>query len=117
MTSDHGLCQNLVTPSFTKQGGYRRISNGSWHLSRLPAFTVLFVLCIKRLGHIINEFVQDRNWKPIRISRDSPKVSHLMFADEILLIAEALVGQMQVIMVPLDKYCMASIRMLVPLRQ
>lgn len=49
----------------------------------------LFVLCIERLFHLINYEVEQGLWKPIQLSRSGPKISHLSFAYDLLLFAEA----------------------------
>ena len=56
----------------------------------------LFVLCIERLGHIINQPVNAGKWKPINLSKRGPPVSPLFFADH-LLFAEASEHQMAII--------------------
>ena len=37
-----------------------------------PISPYLFVLCMKRLGHVINQVVLKGRWKPIRLSRNGP---------------------------------------------
>lgn len=81
----------------------RRGIRQSWPLS-----PYLFVLCIERLGHIINERVQNDRWRPIRVGRDGHMISQLMFADNLLLFAEASVEQMQVIKAAIEIFCNAS---------
>nr|KYP53701.1 hypothetical protein KK1_024275 [Cajanus cajan] len=49
----------------------------------------LFVLCIECLFHIIQSAVDSNQWTPIRIARKAPKISHLAFADDLFLFAEA----------------------------
>lgn len=54
-----------------------------------PISPYLFVLCMERLGHLIQKEVDCGLWKPIGITRLSPKVSHLFFTDDLVLLAEA----------------------------
>ena len=54
-----------------------------------PLSSLLFVLCMDNLSHMISDRVLANDWKPIFISRDGPTVSHLMFADDLLLFGEA----------------------------
>ncbi|KAL8159786.1 hypothetical protein V2J09_001323 [Rumex salicifolius] len=68
----------------------------------------LFVLCLERLSHLISTEVASGNWRPIRVCRGAPRISHVFFADDIILAAEASVGQMRVIMRVLDRFCQAS---------
>lgn len=59
---------------------------------RQGVFSYLFFLCMERLGHILNEAVNEGRWKPIRLSRKA--LLHLFFADDLLLFGEASVDQM-----------------------
>ena len=68
----------------------------------------MFVLCMERLGHIINTCVADGRWKPIRVGRAGPLLSHLMFADDLLLYAEASLEQLSVIQGALHTFCEAA---------
>ncbi|CAA7042576.1 unnamed protein product [Microthlaspi erraticum] len=47
-------------------------------------------------------------WKPIRLSRGGPQLSHICFADYLILFAEASVGQIRVIRRVLETFCIAS---------
>ncbi|CAL5349484.1 unnamed protein product [Camellia sinensis] len=42
-----------------------------------PLSPYLFLFCIKKLGHSILEAVNQKRWKPIKISRQGPKFFHL----------------------------------------
>lgn len=50
---------------------------------------LLFVLYIERLFHLIQIEVEANKWKPIQIACCAPKLSHLAFANDLLLFAEA----------------------------
>lgn len=50
----------------------------------------------------------DKRWKPIYASRNGPMLSNLFFADDIVLFAEAIVDQAQVIHDCLSRFYMAS---------
>lgn len=54
-----------------------------------PLSPYLFVLCLKRLGHLIEEAVDTKEWKSIRLSQGSSQLSHICFADDLILFAEA----------------------------
>ncbi|XP_028804072.1 uncharacterized protein LOC114759144 isoform X3 [Neltuma alba] len=43
---------------------------------------------LKWLSHIINGVVNNGKWRPIRVSRGGPTISHLMFANDLLLFGE-----------------------------
>ena len=57
----------------------------------------LFVLYMERLGNIIHSVVDTREWKPVKLSRNDPYLSHLFFADDLILFAEASVDEIKVI--------------------
>ncbi len=73
-----------------------------------PLSPYIFVLCISRLSHLIYEAVGLGHWKPIQIGRNGPPLSHLMFADDILLFAEASLDQLRVIMDIMNRFCLVS---------
>ena len=47
-------------------------------------------------------------WKPIKLSREGPSLSHIFFADDLLLFSEATVEQARVIQQCLDEFCRVS---------
>ncbi|PKI32035.1 hypothetical protein CRG98_047574 [Punica granatum] len=73
-----------------------------------PLSPYIFVLCLKRLAHLINEAVNAKHWVPMRVGRTGPLISHLMFADDLLLCSKASVQQMRVIQRIQDFFCTAS---------
>lgn len=73
-----------------------------------PLSPYLFVLCMERLCHLIDEAVEGKKWKPIRVARGGPKLSHIYFADDLILFAEASVSRVRVIRGALEKFCSAS---------
>ncbi|XP_057419022.1 uncharacterized protein LOC130713254 [Lotus japonicus] len=92
-----------------------------WNGNRLPAFSAtrglrqgdplssyLFVLCMERLAHMINHEVRQGQWKPVQISQGGPGISHLFFADDVLLFAKAEVAQVRNIYRVLEDFCGAS---------
>lgn len=47
-------------------------------------------------------------WKPIQVGRRGPKLSHLSFANDLILFAEAPIDQVEVIYAFLDFFCNCS---------
>jgi len=73
-----------------------------------PLSPYLFVLCLERLCHLIEASVGKREWKPIAVSCGGSKLSHVCFADDLILFAEASVAQIRIIRRVLERFCEAS---------
>ena len=73
-----------------------------------PLSPYLFVLCIEHLSHGIHNAVNVGKWHPIMLSRTGTPLSHLFFADDLLLLAEATVEQAKVISTILADFCFCS---------
>ena len=54
-----------------------------------PLSPYLFILCMEFLGHMIEEKCEANLWVPVRASRNGPFFSHLFFADDLMLFANA----------------------------
>lgn len=54
-----------------------------------PLSPFLFVMCMDRLSHLINDAVDSGQWKPIHVTKQGPLIAHLMFVDDLLLFSEA----------------------------
>jgi len=72
-----------------------------------PHLTYLF--CVKKLSHLILLAVEHRFSKPIKLSRRGANISHLMFADDLILFSEAFVDHVEVISAFLDFFCESSV--------
>ncbi|MCH80116.1 RNA-directed DNA polymerase (Reverse transcriptase) [Trifolium medium] len=70
-----------------------------------PMSPYLFVLCMDKLTHLIEEAVHNGDWIPLRAGRAGTEVSHLMFADDLLLFGKATDKQMRSTMTVLNKFC------------
>ena len=75
---------------------------------RDPISPYIFVLCIERLSQLINKAVNHGFWKPIQLSRNDPKLSHLCFADDLILLLEVRMDQVEIIRQCLDAFCTNS---------
>jgi hypothetical protein len=73
-----------------------------------PISPYLFVICMDKLSHLITQAVHETKWKPMRAGRNGPLISHLMFADDLILFAEANVDQMNVVLNIIDQFCQLS---------
>lgn len=84
---------------------YRTISNFFWYKEGDPLSPYLFVLCMECLGHLIEEVIEQRSWKPLLLSRRGPTISHLFFANDLLLFCEANKEQATMINSILGSFC------------
>lgn len=73
-----------------------------------PLSPYLFVLCLERLAHSIISVVDNNDWKPFQIGRNGVHLSHIFFADDIILVSEASERQVQLIKNIIDNFCLAS---------
>ncbi|KAG8365030.1 hypothetical protein BUALT_Bualt18G0060600 [Buddleja alternifolia] len=70
-----------------------------------PLSPYLFVLCMERLGYMIEEATWKGRWKPVAMCRGGPKISHLFFADDLLLTAKVTLSNAWTIKDVLDEFC------------
>jgi len=73
-----------------------------------PISPYLFVLCMDKLSHMILHEINQGDWKSIKVGRRGPEVSHLMFADDLLLFREATKIQMWCVTHTSHQVCMLS---------
>ncbi|KAL6521130.1 hypothetical protein OROGR_017699 [Orobanche gracilis] len=92
-----------------------------WNGERLPSFAAkrglrqgdplspyLFVLCMERLSAAITTEVLAGRWNPVHNVRNGPGLTHLLFADDVLLFAKAKKDQVRILKEVLEKFCLAS---------
>ncbi|GKV52575.1 hypothetical protein SLEP1_g59152 [Rubroshorea leprosula] len=65
-------------------------------------------MVMEKLAYLINQRVEEKLWKPFRISRGGLSVSHLFFADDIMLFAKASHQQLDVILDCLNSFAGCS---------
>lgn len=71
----NGTCTSYFKPS-------RGIRQGH------PLSPYLFIMCMEMLSRTINQSVDYFHWQPIRISKHGHDISHLLFADDIMLLSK-----------------------------
>lgn len=73
-----------------------------------PLSPYLFVLCMERLSILIEEKCTNGNWKGLKVSRDSTNLTHLFFADDLILFGQANLSTCKDIMEALTEFCKLS---------
>lgn len=73
-----------------------------------PLSPYLFVLCMERLSILIDSKCGEGNWKGIKVSRDSVALTHLFFADDLILFGHANITNCKAIMEVLNDFCIMS---------
>lgn len=66
------------------------------------------MLCLEKLTHFIAEAVEDGHWQSMRAGRNGPFISHLMFADDLLLFCRATSDNMRHVIQVLECLCSLS---------
>jgi len=73
-----------------------------------PLSPYLFILCMEKLSISINRDVFQGNWDPIHITNTGPNLSHLLFADDVLLFSKARNSQIRFISDLFDRFSRTS---------
>lgn len=73
-----------------------------------PLSPYLFVLCVELLAHLIEDCREDGRWKTLKAGRNGHIISHLFFADDVLLFGEASIEQINCVMDCLQTFCDAT---------
>ncbi|GLU09765.1 hypothetical protein SLE2022_266070 [Rubroshorea leprosula] len=63
---------------------------------------------MEKLSHMIQSRVQAKSWKPLRISRKGLTLSHLFFANDLMLFCDASQSQVQIVMDYLTEFSRKS---------
>lgn len=72
---------------------------------RDPLSPYLFVLCMEVLGQSITKAVEDKRRKPINVAGNTTHLSHIFFADDLLLFGHASFFQARVMEFILAHFC------------
>lgn len=73
-----------------------------------PLAPYLFLLCMESLSQAITQAEAEGSWRPVRTSIRGPRISHLFFADDLLLFGEATAGQAAVMESIIRSFCHIS---------
>ncbi|PNX59952.1 ribonuclease H, partial [Trifolium pratense] len=73
-----------------------------------PLSPYLFILCMEKLSIAINNAVQRKAWDPVHIFDNSPRMSHLLFGDDVLLFTKAKNSQIRFITDLFERFSNAS---------
>lgn len=73
-----------------------------------PISPYLFIMCIEKLPQIISCRVNLGDWKGIKIASQCPIISHVLFADDIILFFEASQSQAYIMKECIEVFCKIS---------
>ncbi|KAH1039539.1 hypothetical protein J1N35_041282 [Gossypium stocksii] len=73
-----------------------------------PLSPYLFVLCMEWLGHRFHAGISSREWNPIRLSHRGPNLSHLLFADDLVIFSRAVLTYCGLLKTFLSNFCELS---------
>ena len=73
-----------------------------------PLSLYIFILCMEHLSQLIQEKCEAKVWCPVKASRSGPSLSHLFFADDLVLFAKANADNCNAIREVLDTFCRCS---------
>ncbi|XP_075652482.1 uncharacterized protein LOC142622815 [Castanea sativa] len=102
-------CVSSVSTSILFNGGCLETFSPSRGIRQGdPLSPYLFILCMEYLGYLIEEKCNARLWNPIKASRSGPAFSHLFFADDLVLFANADMENCIAVNDVLQKFCAKS---------
>ena len=73
-----------------------------------PISPYLFILCMEFLGHLIEEKCVNGDWVPLKASQENIGISHLFFADDLILFVKVEKKACEAISELLNKFCEES---------
>ncbi|OMO90064.1 reverse transcriptase [Corchorus capsularis] len=100
----HELHPNDFISDFVEWRSYRGIQANKGITTGRSLSPYLFVLGMERLSHIIQHKIAMKQWKPVKISKNGPPISHLFFADDLVLFSAATPCQTKIVMVALKEF-------------
>ena len=90
---------NQETNSFTSGKGLRQGD---------PLSSYLFVICAEGLSSLLPHIEEVRGIEGVRVCRNAPSISHLLFADDSLILVKADMTNATLLRQVLDQYCANS---------
>nr|KYP64839.1 hypothetical protein KK1_019450 [Cajanus cajan] len=60
---------------------------------------------MEKLGYMIREAMENGSWQPIQVGWVGPKLSHLFFADDVLLFTKAKASHVRAVTEVLHQFC------------
>lgn len=75
-----------------------------------PLSPYIFILCMECLSNTINNSIKMKYWKPVKIVRKGPALSHLFFVDDLVLISKAELNSCKNIENTLQIFCDQSVQ-------
>lgn len=93
------LWNGKASPMFLPQRGVRQGD---------PLSPYLFVLCMERLSQAISTAVSHLSWQPIKLGRRAIPLTHLFFADDLLIFGHTKSDQVNIIKSTLQAFCDSS---------
>lgn len=73
-----------------------------------PLSPFIFILAMEYLTKLIQDKIQNNSWKPFKFWKNSPFISHLLFAGDILLFSTANNTSIQAIHEVISNFCELS---------
>lgn len=70
-----------------------------------PLSPYLFIMCIEKLSQIISCRVNSGDWKGIKLAKHCPIISHVLFADDIILFSKATHEQAYIMKESIEVFC------------
>lgn len=102
------LCVESVSYSLLLNGAATDRFFPSRGLRLIVDHPSLFIICAEYLSRLLLKEERDNQIHGLKVSRRSPAISHLLFADDCFILCRAALNEVRQIRVVLDKYCAAS---------